>query len=75
MNEEKIRKIADEADMVIRGYAFKKKGDFIHIFNTNDGISAMVITADGMMVESNMDEIEQALVQSIWHRDAKYMEM
>ena len=75
MTEEKIRKIADEADMIIKGYAFTKKGNFIHIFNTNDGISAMVITADGTMIESNMNEIEQALVQKIWHRDSKYMEM
>ncbi len=75
MSEEKIKKIADTADMIIKGYAFTKKGDFIHIFNINDGISAMVISQDGTMLETNMNEIEQVLVQNIWARDSKYMEM
>lgn len=75
MTNEKIQQIADEANMIIKGYAFTKEGDFIKVFNTNDGISAMVITPDGTMIETNMDEIEQALVQSIWARDSKYMEV
>ncbi len=74
MPEEKIKQIADNADMIVRGYAFTREGDLIRVFNTNDGLSATVITADGTMVESNMDEMEQALVQSIWQRDSKYME-
>ena len=75
MTEEEIRKIADEADMIIKGYAFTKDDNFIKIFNTNDGISAMVINLDGNMIETNMDDIEQALVKNIWERDSKYMEM
>jgi len=74
MPEERIRRIADAADMIVRGYAFTKDGELIRVFNINDGLSAMVITADGTMVETNMDEIEQALVASIWQRDSKYME-
>lgn len=74
MPEETIKQIADNADMIVRGYAFTREGDLIRVFNTNDGLSATVITVDGTMVESNMDEIEQALVQSIWQRDSKYME-
>jgi hypothetical protein len=34
----------------------------------------MVITSDGTMVETNMNEIEQALVLDIWSKDSKYME-
>lgn len=75
MTEEKIKQIADEADMIIKGYAFTKKENFIHVFNTNDGFSAMVLSPDGTMLETNMDEIEQVLVKNIWERDSKYMEM
>ena len=75
MSEEKIRKIADDADMIIKGYAFKKKEGFIHVFNINDGRSAMVIDPKGTMIETNMDEIQQALVKDIWRRDSKYMEV
>ena len=74
MYEDKIRKIADDADMIVRGYAFKKNGEFIHVFDMNDGISAMVMDINGTMIETNMDEIGQVVVKKIWDQDAKYME-
>ena len=74
MPESNIREIADKADMIIRGYAFTRDGGFIRVLNLKDKESSMVITADGTMVETNMNEIEQVLVLSIWRRDAKYME-
>lgn len=75
MPEEKIKKIADDADMIVKGYAFKRNGDFIHVFNMNDGISAMVMDQDGTMIETNMDDIGQVIVKKIWEQDAKYMEV
>ena len=33
MSEEMVRKIADGADMIVRGYAFTKADDFIRVFN------------------------------------------
>ena len=74
MPESMIREIADHADMIIRGYAFTRNDDLIRVFNLNDKESAMVITSDGTMVETNMNEIEQALVLDIWCKDSKYME-
>ena len=74
MSEEMVRKIADGADMIVRGYAFTRVDDFIRVFNLNDRESSMVITSDGTMVETNMNEIEQALVLDIWSKDSKYME-
>ena len=74
MPDERIRQIADNADMIIRGYAFTRKDGMISVFNTNDGESAVVFTPDGTLIETNMDEIECALVMRIWQRDSKYME-
>ena len=74
MSDTKIREIADKADMIIRGYAFTRADALIRILNLNDRESSMVITSDGIMVETNMDEIEQALVLDIWQKDSKYME-
>ncbi len=73
MPEEKIRKIAEDADMIIKGYAFKKDEGLIRVLNLNDGISAMLIDQDGTMIATNMDEIEQVIVKNIWDRDSKYM--
>ncbi len=75
MPEDAVREIANNADMIIRGYAFTKDSDQIRVFNLKDGESSMVITPDGKMIETNMDEIEQALVLDIWSRDSKYMEV
>ena len=75
MPETMVREIADKADMIIKGYAFTRDGDLIRVFNLNDRESSMVITPEGVMVETNMDEIEQALVLDIWGRDSKYMEV
>ena len=74
MSDAKIQEIADKADMIIRGYAFTREDALIRILNLNDRESSMVITSDGTMVETNMDEIEQALVLDIWQKDSKYME-
>ena len=74
MTNEKVKQIADAADMIVRGYAFTREGNLIRVLNINDGLSAMVITANGTMLETNMDEMEQALVEDIWSRDSKYME-
>lgn len=73
MPDEKLREIADGADMIVRGYAFTKEGNLVRILNLNDGLSGMLIDLDGTMLETNMDEMEQALVKHIWLRDSKYM--
>jgi hypothetical protein len=57
MPNEKIKRIADNADMIVRGYAFTRNGDFIQVFNINDGVSAMVIDKDGMMIETIIDQL------------------
>ena len=69
-----LKEIADKADMIIKGYAFTRDGDFVRELKLNGGQTSMVISPDGSMIETNMDEIEQALVQNIWSKDSKYME-
>ncbi len=34
----------------------------------------VLMTSDGALIETNMNEIEQALVKKIWINNAKYME-
>ena len=75
MPETMVREIADKADMIIKGYAFTRDDELIRVFNLNDRESSMVITPEGVMVETNMDEIEQALVLDIWSKNSKYREV
>ena len=53
---------------------FTRDGSFIRVVNLKGDGAAAVLDRDGLIVSTNMDEIEQAIVASIWKRDAKYME-
>ncbi|MBQ6483133.1 MAG: hypothetical protein IJI45_18675 [Anaerolineaceae bacterium] len=74
MTEKRIKEIADNADMIVRGYAFTKKNNNIAVLNLNRPTSAMYMTPDGKMLESTMDEIEQAIVLNIWEQDSQFVE-
>ena len=72
MPENQLKEIADNADMIIRNYAFTRKDNVISILNLKNPEHAMVISPDGTMLETNMDEIEQVIVLNIWKNDAEY---
>jgi hypothetical protein len=74
MPEEKVKLIADSADMVVGGYAFTKKDGIIAILNINKPEYAMVLSLDGKLLETNMEPIEQTLVMRIWEKNSSLME-
>lgn len=74
MPEKMLKEIADNADLIVRGYAFTKKNGNISVINLNSPKSAMYMTPLGKMLESTMDEMEQMIVLKIWERDSKYMD-
>ena len=59
-----IKKISDDADMIVCGFAYKKQADGIHIFDLNNGSGAAVITSDGSLIETNMDDNGDSIVQN-----------
>lgn len=74
MPEQEIIKIADEADMIVRGYAFKRKGAFISVLNLNSPDRAVMLSECGDVIESNTDPIEETIIKDIWKKDKVYME-
>lgn len=74
MLEENIKKIADNADMVVGGYAFTKKDGKITVLNINNPEYAMVLSPKGELLETNMEPVEQALVSRIWGKNSSLME-
>ena len=74
MTENQIVEIAEKADMIVNYYAFTKQDEIIRILNLRNPEHAMVISKDGTLLETNMDEIEQVIVQNIWQKDAEFME-
>ncbi|MBQ6554220.1 MAG: hypothetical protein IJL89_03205 [Firmicutes bacterium] len=74
MSDMELKKIADDADMIISGYAFKKEGEFIRVLNLNNPKAAAVLNADGEMIETNMNDIELSIVQEYYSSDKEFLE-
>ena len=69
-----IEKIAEQADVIISGYAFIKNQDDIKVVNLNNCKSVAVFQCDQTMIETNMDEIELEIVKKFLSSSLKYME-
>lgn len=47
---DKIKEIADKADMIVNGYAFTRENNQIRILNLNNLEKALVISEDGSTI-------------------------
>lgn len=71
---DKIKEIADRANMIVNGYAFTREGNLIRILNLNNPDKALVISDDGKVLETTMDDIEISIVIDYWENDREFME-
>ncbi len=69
-----LKQISDDADMIVCGFVYKKTDEGIRVFDLNNGKGAAVISSDGTLIETNMDDIEFSIAQKYYISNAKYME-
>lgn len=69
-----ILKVADAANMIVNGYAFTEEGDMVRVLNLNHPERACVLTRDGNLSETTMDDIELSIVQEYYQKNKKYLE-
>ena len=69
-----VKRLADEADVIVNGYAFFKHELGVRVLNLNDTIRAAVFSRENEMLETTMDDIEVSLVRDYLERSWKYME-
>ena len=69
-----IIKIADEADMIINGYAFTKCESGIRVLNLNRPNKALVISLEGETLETTMDDIEIQIAKDYYTNNQKFLE-
>lgn len=75
MLEAEIKRLADEAKMIVCGYAFSFREDgLIRILDLHHPDSVMVVNIDGELIETNMDPIEQHIVLELCRRNLQFME-
>lgn len=72
---DKIKVIADSAEMIINGYAFVKDGENVKVVNLNNPNKALYMDYTGDVLETSMDDIEIDIVLDYYCRNKKYMEV
>lgn len=69
-----IFKVADEANLIVNGYAFTKCEEGYRILNLNKPARAVVLSTDGETLETTMDDIEIQIVKDYYKKNKKFME-
>lgn len=69
-----IIKVADTADMIVNGYAFTEENGMIRVLNLNHPERACVLTKNGEMAETTMDDVELSIVSDYYQKNKKYLE-
>ncbi len=70
-----VKQVADDADVIVNGYAYKLTDNIIHVFNLNNpGLSA-VLDLDGNLLETNMSDIEIGIVERIYTQNKEFIEV
>lgn len=71
---EELMKIADNANLIVNGFAFTVKNGQISVLNLNRPDQATVLSRDGEVLETSMDDIELSIVQNYLQKNRKYLE-
>ena len=53
-----VKKVADEADMIVNGYAFTQNEEGCRVLNLNRPDKAIVFLKTGEVLETSMDDTE-----------------
>lgn len=69
-----VEAVADKADMIVDGYAFTKAGNAVRVLNLNDTDRAAVLSLNGEMLETTMNDIELKLVMIYYNKNKQFLE-
>jgi hypothetical protein len=71
---EKIKQIADAADMIINGYAYTRCPEGYRVLNLNRPDRAAVFSDTGKVLETSMDDIEVRIAGDYLKKNRRFME-
>ena len=75
MNNEDIARVRSAADMIVCGYAFTKTANsHVRILDLKAPHHALVLSSQGEVLETTMDDVELSIVQGYWEKNKKYLE-
>ena len=69
-----VIKVANEADMIVNGYAFTHCTEGYRVLNLNRPDKAVVLSKTGDVLETSMDDIEILIVSDYLRKNSEFME-
>lgn len=69
-----LEKIANDADVIIDGFAVEKLDEGFRVFDLNNGTGIAIFLNDGTLIETNMDEIELVIAKQRLNQSIKYID-
>ena len=69
-----VKSIAEEADVIISGFAFLFEGEKVKVVDLNNGHGVAVFKKDGTLIETNMDSVEQDIAKGYLSNALEYMD-
>ena len=69
-----IQTVADNADMIINGYAFTKDNENIRVLNLNNNKKSVYFSKCGEVINTSMDDIEIDIVKHYYNKNLSLME-
>ena len=72
MPDDRAIKIAENADLVLNGYAVTRDGDNFRVVNLRTGKAAYIMN-DGTLSETNMDNVESDIAIRIVLDNRRYI--
>ena len=69
-----ILKVADNADMVVSGYAFTRSECGIRVLNLNNPNSVAILSEEGELLAINTSNAEVKIMVDYFKRNREYME-
>ena len=70
----KLKKIAQGADFIVNGYSFFCQDSMVRVLNLNNLACAAVLSRNGDVLETSMDDIELSIVQKYWEKNKEFVE-
>ena len=68
-----VLKIADNAEMIVNGYAYTLAGNNIRVLNLNRPQKAVVLSKNGNVIETTMDDIELDIVKHYFRDNREFL--
>ena len=69
-----VAAVAQQAEMIVNGYAFTPVKTHIRVLNLNHPEKAVVLSQDGKIIETTMDDIEIEIVKDYWENNRELLD-